>query len=398
MAKHALLAVNTDVTHDPRVRRQIDWLTSEGWVVDTLGLGEHPTDQVRDHFPLAPIAPWKKTFVGAGLIHTFVPFRARFRTLIQDRFPAEVLRRVHDGEYDLVLASDYHFVPWFGDTATFPADRKVAHVHLDLHEWFPPNLPTYVRGYQIIRPYHRWMRTFFSHPVVDSRSVAGATADFYVDEFGFERPLLVRNMPPREDLQPTPVDPARVELVHHGLASWIRGFREMVDAMPLVDERFHLTFMLNGPAEMIDELRAYIEPQKDRIEIVPPVPMRDLAKEINRFDVEVMFFPPVTENLMWTLPNKLYEAIQGRLALVTGPTLLMKQAVEEYGNGVVTDGWTPQALADAINTLTAENVTAYKRASAVAADTANSESEKYTFFRSIGFALDEPAGSAGSTR
>jgi glycosyltransferase involved in cell wall biosynthesis len=389
VTKHALLAVNTDVTHDPRVRRQIDWLTSEGWVVDTLGLGEHPTPQVRDHFALAPIPPWMKTFVGAGLIHSFVPFKRRFRMLIQDRFPAEAVGRVRDGQYDLVLVSDYHFVPWFGDTSVFPVDRKVAHVHLDLHEWFPPKLPTYVRGYQIIRPYHRWMRRFFAHPVVATRSVAGATADFYVDEFGFDRPILVRNMPPKEDLDPSPVDPERIELIHHGLASWIRGFREMVDAMPLVDERFHLTFMLNGPAEMIAELREYIEPQKDRIRIVPPVPMRDLAKEINPYDVEVMFFPPVTENLMWTLPNKLFEAIQGRLALVTGPTLLMKQAVEEFGNGVVTAGWAPEDLAAAINSLTPERIREFKLASDRAAETANSGSEKYTFFRSIGFPLDE---------
>ena len=389
MVRHALLAVNTDVTHDPRVRRQIDWLTSEGWVVDTLGLGEHPTDQVRDHFALAPVPNWMKTFVGAGVIHALVPYKRRFGLLIRRRFPAEATRRVRDGEYDLVLASDYHFVPWFGDTSTFPADRKVAHVHLDLHEWFPPNLPTYVRGYQIIRPYHRWMRRFFAHPVVDTRSVAGATAGFYVEEFGFDEPILVRNMPPREDLSPSPVDPERIELIHHGLASWIRGFREMVDAMPLVDERFVLTFMLNGPSEMIDELRAYIEPQKERIRIVPPVPMRALARSINPFDVEVMFFPPVTENLMWTLPNKLFEAIQGRLALVTGPTLLMQQAVEEYGNGVVTEGWTPRALADAINSLDAESVTRMKLASDVAAETANAEREKYTFFRSIGFPVED---------
>lgn len=392
MAKHALLAVNTDVTHDPRVRRQIDWLTSEGWVVDTLGLGDHPTPQVRDHFALAPVPKWMKTFVGAGLIHSLVPYKRRFRMLIQDRFPAEAKRRVHDGEYDLVLASDYHFVPWFGDPETFPPGRKVAHVHLDLHEWFPPDLPTYVRGYQIIRPYHRWMRTFFAHPVVDTRSVAGATAGFYVKEFGFEEPILVRNMPPREDLDPTPVDPERIELIHHGLASWIRGFREMVDAMPLIDERFVLTFMLNGPAEMIDELRAYIEPQKHRIRIVPPVPMRELAKSINPYDVEVMFFPPVTENLMWTLPNKLFEAIQGRLALVTGPTLLMKQAVEEFGNGVVTEGWSVEQLAAAINGLSAERIAELKLASDRAAETANAESEKFTFFRSIGFPIGDARG------
>jgi hypothetical protein len=34
VGKTALLAVQTDVTHDPRVRRQVDWLISDGWTVD----------------------------------------------------------------------------------------------------------------------------------------------------------------------------------------------------------------------------------------------------------------------------------------------------------------------------------------------------------------------------
>lgn len=388
MGKTALLAVQTDVTHDPRVRRQVDWLISDGWTVDTLGYGEHPAPEVRRHFPVAQPHGWQKSYAGAALAHLFVPFGRRFKLLTQSRFPAEVSRRVAAGEYDLVVLNDYHFIPWLNDRATFPRDRKVAHVHIDLHEYFPRDLPKIVTGWQLMRPYHRWVRRFIADPLVDTRSVAGATAELYAEEFGFAPPPLVRNMPPRENLEPSPVDPERIELIYHGLGSWIRGLRELVDAMREVDRRFVLTFMLTGVESAMDELPAYIADQSDRIRIVPPAPMRELARTINDYDVAVMFFPPRTQNLVYTLPNKLFEAVQGRLAIVTGPTKLMVQAVEEFGNGVVTAGWQPSDLAAAINGLTPERIAELKRASHAAAATANAEAERAVFLRSIGQSSD----------
>jgi glycosyltransferase involved in cell wall biosynthesis len=388
VGRSALLAVQTDVTHDPRVRRQIDWLTSDGWTVDTLGYGEHPAPEVREHFRVAPPRRWQKTYLGAALAHLFVPYRARFRLLTQSRFPPEISSKVAAGEYDLVLLNDYHFVPWLDDRAAFPRDRRVAHVHIDLHEYFPRDLPKIVTGWQLMRPYHRWMRRFIADDLVDTRSVAGATAELYAEEFGFEVPPLVRNMPPREDLEPSAVDPDRIELIYHGLGSWVRGLREMVDAMREVDRRFVLTFMLTGAESAMDELPAYIADQSDRIRLVPPVPMRELARAINSYDVAVMFFPPRTQNLVHTLPNKLFEAIQGRLAIVTGPTKLIGETVAQFGNGVVTAGWEPSDLAAAINGLTPETITELKQASHRAAATANAEAERAVFLRSIG----HPAG------
>ncbi len=388
MAKTALLAVQTDVTHDPRVRRQVDWLTSAGWTVDTLGYGEHPAPEVRRHFEVVRPHGWQKNYVAAALAHVFIPYGPRFKALTQSRFPAEVSQKVAAGEYDLIVLNDYHFIAWLNDRSVFPRDRNVAHVHIDLHEYFPRDLPTVMTGWQLMRPYHRWTRKFIADPLVQTRSVAGATSELYAEEFGFPPPPLVRNMPPREDLAPTPVDPERIELIHHGLGHWNRGIREMVDAMREVDERFVLTLMLAGQEAEMKEFPALIADQADRIRIVPPVPMRDLAREINAYDVAVMFFPPRTQNLVYTLPNKLFEAVQGRLAIVTGPTKLMVEAVQEFGNGVVTAGWEPADLAAAINSLTPESIAELKRASHAAAAVANAEQERAVFLRSIGHPAD----------
>jgi glycosyltransferase involved in cell wall biosynthesis len=382
--KKALVVVLADVENDPRVRRQIEWLTSEGWVVDSLGRGQHPTPKVRDHFAMAAPPRWTKTFIGLALIHTLLTYRARFRVQAESLFPPEVNARVKAGEYDVVILNDTHLLPWLSNRSTFRPGPPVTHVHIDLHEWFSADLPAGTRGAFLLQGYHRWTRNHIVHSVVNTRSVAGGTAELYVAEFGVEHPILVRNAPPFEDLHPTDVVPERIELIHHGLAAWPRGFRQMVDAMRLVEDRFRLTFMLAGSQKVIAELGEYIADQSDRITIVPPAAMVDLARTINPYDVEVMFFPPVTRNLETTLPNKLFEAVQGRLAVVIGPTKMMVDVVNEYGNGCVTDGWSPEELAATINTLTADDVVRMKAISHTMAPLLSAENEKKAFFRSFG--------------
>ncbi len=387
--KKALVVVLTDVSNDPRVRRQIDWLLSEGWTVDSLGLGTKPNVPIRDHFALKASPAWTKTFLGLAAIHSLLPYRARFWTLAESRFPKEVVSRVRGGEYDLIILNDTHLIPWLTNKKTFPPDAATAHVHIDLHEYFSAELSPDTRGRFLLEGYHRWGRAQIANPVVASRSVAGGTAELYMEEFDIPHPVLVRNCPPFIQQSPSTVNPRRMELIHHGIAGWARGFKQMVDAMRLVDERFVLTFMLAGSERVIAELRAYASDLPERIKFVPPVPMVDLAAEVNKYDVEVMFFPPTTINLELTLPNKLFEAVQGRLGVVIGPTKMMVQVVEECGNGLVTPDWSAEALASTINSLTAEEIVRMKDASHAAAPIFNAEAEKANFLASLGNAVSE---------
>jgi len=266
---------------------------------------------------------------------------------------------------------------------TFPPSATAAHIHLDIHEYFPHDIPLVTRGRFLMNGFYRWGRKLIGHPLIASRSVAAGMADQYAKEFDIPRPLLVRNCPPHIEQVPSPVNPERIELIHHGIAAWQRGFKEMVDAMRLVDDRFLLTFMLAGNARIITELKDYIGDQKDRIFVVPPVPMATLSAEVNKYDAEVMFFPPRTQNAVFGLPNKIFEAIQGRLALVIGPTALMVDIVEEAGNGVISHDWSAEALAEAINSLTAENIVAMKEASHRVAPLYSADKEKEVFFQSF---------------
>ncbi|MBB5632660.1 glycosyltransferase involved in cell wall biosynthesis [Cryobacterium mesophilum] len=383
-SKTALLISYSDLFSDPRVRLQIEWLASDGWAVDTLGLGRHPSPSVREHFALGPLASWTKSLWGRLITYGVLPRAARFRHLMAERIPREVLDRVGSSEYDLIVFEDYDFLPLLTMSHIFPPTARRGRIHLDLHEYRDPRLPLVSIRRVLGDRYYRWRRSLIGHPTIDSRTtVATRLADMYARDFGFTLPVIVRNIPPFIAQNPRPVEPDRIRLVYHGMASWSRGLRQIVDALPSIDDRFTMTFILTDVPHVVAELTALTAPLEGRVQILPAIPMTEISATINEYDLEVMFFPPTTPNLRFALPNKLFEAIQGRLGLVIGDSPMMAEIVREYGNGVVIEGWSAQDLARTIGDLTVEDVTRFKQASDRAAHDLNAEAEGSIFLAAI---------------
>lgn len=375
--KVALLLSYSDIETDPRLRRQIDWLSGAGWIVDTVGLGGHPSTAVRAHHRLDDLKPWVASMVGSVLIYTLLPGAAQFRRVLLDRIPAEVRARVAADEYALIVLNEYEFIPWVGDRSFA---SSTAHVHLDMHEHRAPRREGTTRWHRLTDRYYRWARHFIGHPRFDSRStVASGIARLYEDEFALPPFSIIRNAPAFEDQRPTPVDPQRIRLLFHGMASWARGFDEILEAMSLLDDRFTLTFMLAPNRNVIEELRERVRDAGDRIRIVPPSPMREIARRINEYDLEIIFYPSRSTNTVLALPNKIFEAVQGRLGLIIGESPMLREVVETYGNGVVVRGWTGADLARELGALDAAAIDRLKLASEAAARDLNAEHEGRVF-------------------
>jgi len=383
--KRALVISFSKLKSDPRVRKQIDWLTDSGWTVDTLGLGELPSARVADHFELGEQAAWVKSRIGAVFVYLLLPRTRRFALLAGNRIPAEAGRRVSDGEYSLILFNDFELIGWTKNHRVFTPAARRAHIHLDLHEYRDPRLPLTSAWRVVTSDYYRWLRRLIGDPLFTSRStVASRLAEFYAEDFGFATPAIVRNCPPFVDQNPSPVDPKNIKLVFHGMASWARGLRDICDALRMLDERFSVTFMLTPNRNVIAEVEEYARDLGDRVRFVPPVPMRDVSSTLNEYDLEIMFYQPESRNLEFSLPNKFFEAIQGRLGLVIGKSPMMSEIVSEFENGVIVDGWSTKDLADTLSSLTSERITALKSASHRAAVAINAETERSAFLESIG--------------
>lgn len=382
--KSALVIVFSEAQNDPRVRHQITWLVKDGWTVDTIGWGGLPSPEVNEHFDLLPQRTWVQSKWGAALTYSVLPRRVMFRLVTSDRIPKAARVKLRDGVYDLIVFDDYDFLPIIKDPAIFSPATSGAHVHLDIHEYRDPSRPNSSVWRFLARRLYLWQRELIGDPGIGTRTtVASRIAELYSRDFGIDKPVVVRNCPPYEAQHPSDLEEGRIRLVYHGLASASRGLTEMIEAIGQLDNRFTLTFMLTGDRAFQEKLRVLAEPLGERVTFVPPVPMPQIAAEINKYDLEVMFFKPLTANLEFALPNKLFEAVQGRLGLVIGQSPMMVEVVNEFNNGVVVGDWTMESLIASLNSLTGQEILTLKQNSHEAAYQLSAESEGTVFLRAI---------------
>jgi hypothetical protein len=153
---------------------------------------------------------------------------------------------------------------------------------------------------------------------------------------------------------------AVVRCVHHGGAMPGRKLEMMIEAIALLDGRFSLDFML------MPTTPGYLEILKRRAAGIPyiafrdPVPMPDIVPSISRYDMRLFLLEPNTFNHRHTLPNKLFEFIQARLAVAVGPSPDMAELMREHAIGVVSDDFTPQSFAAMLKRLRPEDIDRFK--------------------------------------
>lgn len=361
------------VGNDARVTNQIRWLEAAGYRVDVLSRGpEHP-DATGRKFRIGYPPLWRRV-----AMHALLGSRARFRRLVEKHMPTSELA---GQKYDMVIVNDLHLLPWVVKAVPALTDGPVI---LDLHEVYSGNGTSLVYKL-LIAPYDDWLLTFITSPVFTKHlTVAEGIADLYRDQYGLARPGVIRNVAPYEKLEPSPVDPDHIVLVHHGYAAVERGIDIMLDASLLLEPRFKLVLMVLGDDRSLAPLRQHPAIAAGRVEFREPVGVTEVARALNGYDLELIFFPPRFSNNIYALPNKFFEAVQGRLGIVIGESPEIVGFVRDHGLGIVVDGWTGADLASALNKLSADDIAAMKQASNHAALELSTTGEGPRFLAEIG--------------
>ena len=191
-------------------------------------------------------------------------------------------------------------------------------------------------------------------------TVSHGIAEEFAREFG-ARVQVLPNTPPFFDLAPQPVDERRIRLVHHGDANPSRKLERIIEAMRHLDDRFTLDFYLmrNHHEKHFQQLVALARGD-DRIRFLPPVPMASLPRTLNEYDVGVYLLDPTSFNNRYALPNKFFEFVQGRIAVVVGPSPEMASLVDRYRLGRVTQDFSPQALARTLSSMSPKLLEEFK--------------------------------------
>lgn len=360
MKKSVLLLCFSPLRRDPRVLRQLKIL-SEEYSVSTCGFGPAP-DGVDEHYeiPSTKSGWWPKELRYAGAYLVSRNFGTFYRHEPRVRY---VLENVPQGQFDIIIANDVNTVP----LAQLLKPR--GGVHADLHEW-EPRLPGNGLNWRIMGlPYSRWHLRRVKE-VASVTTVAHGLAQAYRRRYGISAEVVTNAADYFEASPGTVGRPLR--MVHSGGSNPSRRLDLMVDAMRGV-EGATLEFMLmptgDGAVEALQEYAADVP----NVTFRDPVPYNQLVETLSAYDVGLFLLPPTNYNYEMALPNKLFEYVQARLAIVISPSPEMARIVKEHELGLVAEDFSAEAFRTALESLTQESVQKFKENSHKAARELSSE-------------------------
>ena len=325
------------IASDSRVLRQIQSLSSE-YAVATIGYGPSP-ESASAHLEIYTASSFLKPYALTLLL------LRRFDRFYDLWFSRNLIRNyITKFNIRCIILND--------STAWPLADLFDSNIVIaDAHEFTPAELSDNLAWRILLRPFKLWCSNFV-HLSRFRFCVDPYLCDLWL-KFSGLRFTLLRNAAPYYDAalnsRATSHYPLRV--LHHGIAHSSRRIECMIQAIGLAGNRFKGEFLLVGSNKRYIKYLAGLASSLGSV-VLPPVPQHELISVSSHYDAAIISIFPSNLNYLYCLPNKLFQCIQARLPVVTGPTPSIAFIVQHYQIGLVAKDFTPEALANALQLLT----------------------------------------------
>ena len=368
--KKILVISFSDLNHDARVARQIDFIKDQYSVTAICYQGKP-----NNGYEIIPIR--KTTFtLSHKLVSSFFLLTRLFKKAYSLLYHVEpLIQNLDKKQFDLIIANDVESLP-----LAFSL-KGSAKIIFDAHEYAPRHFEDRLTWRIFFQPLNIYLCKKYI-PLVDAMTTVGkGLANEYYKNFGV-MPQIITNATWYKELSPSSSNSNKIRLIHHGGSTPSRKLELMIEMMKHLDDRFTLDLMLIVPQLASSKTAGYIDYLKHlaasdpRIRFLPALKSEDLVEFLNQYDIGVFLLPPTNFNYANTLPNKLFDFIQARLAIAIGPTPEMADIVNQYNIGVVSEDFTPQSLAKKLEDLTIESAASYKLNSSKAAKELTAEKNR----------------------
>ncbi|MBL7870509.1 MAG: hypothetical protein JNM78_02770 [Cyclobacteriaceae bacterium] len=368
--KKILILVFSDLNHDARVVRQINFLNDK--YTTTVVCFDAPTNLNVEVIRIKRIKP---RLIQKAITSFFLLTRL-FENAFQTLYDSPSLRiQLKQREFDLIIANDIECLP------LAMRIKKSEKILFDAHEFAPRHFEDKLVWRVFFQRFNQYLCKKYL-PLTDAMLTVGEGLAKEYHKFYPVNPIILTNANYYADLKPLPVDSKSIKLIHHGAANPSRQLEIMIEMMDYVDERFTLDLMLLTPSIANKKTRGYLKTLKkqiqknSRIKIIDPVKSDQVVPHIHKYDMGIFLLPPINFNYANTLPNKFFDYVQARLAIAIGPTPEMAKLVKQYNLGIVSDDFTAPSLAKKINSLSDKEISSYKENANQAADVLSAEKNK----------------------
>jgi len=350
---------------DARVLREVREL-SRFADVTSAAFGPSPVEGV-EHIELRDKAPYVGgLWARARYILAFVAgaFGGITRRSPRDADAAALLAGM---EWDVIIANDVTSL------ALAARLRSAQGFIADLHEYSPRQAEESLLFRLTEARYFTWLLRTYLPRAAATITVSEGIADEYRRNFGVDC-AVVTNAAEFVELTPGEVG-GTLRVVHSAAPSAARRIEVMIDAVIATHTPMTLDlFLVDNGSTYLGTLRERIR-ATDRVKIHAAVPQTELIQTLSKYDIGVHLLPPINFNHKWALPNKIFDYVQARLAVIIGPSPEMQRIVGQFGLGAVAEDFTVSALTRVFDSIDASKVWAWKVASDEAARTLSAEEQ-----------------------
>ncbi len=330
--KKIIVSVITDLATDQRVIRICTTLQNIGFDVHVIAR------QLRNSLPLENYA-----FAASRIRCSFTKGTAQYA-----EFMTKLFFRLLFTKGDYLLANDLDtLLPSY-----LVSKLKSKYLFYDTHEYFT-GVPELANS-PAKRKIWKKLEDFLFPKLKTVYTVNDSVKNEYQNEYHL--PIsVVRNVPVTKTIITAPLPDnwkGKIILLAQGAGlNEGRSCIEMIDALPLLDECFHLVFIGGGTAwEMLKQRRQelHLEHRIDMMERMLPsqlktyTPLAHLGISLDSF---------TDKNCLFNLPNKVFDYIHAGVPLFATAIPEIKYIVDQYQCGICITDTSPKAIAERITAL-----------------------------------------------
>ena len=373
--KYSIVLTSANPLNNPRPKRIIEHLIGIGYKCDVIGAsckGNKESFDISNYYALkintrsTIKSNIKLLNHGLALILYYVLYaltkNTKLISLIHKRKykVPHYFKKNNKTSYKVIICENLELLP-------FAHSKKKSYTKLifDAREYYPKQFEDRLAFRLLEGPQNATICRKYLPKCDYVLTVSQGLATEYKREFGIN-PILLRSTPVYHEIQVSETNYDEIKLVHHGVANTNRNLHNLIDIVNNLDSRFSLDLYLGGKSREISRLKSLIK-DNVRIRVLNHVPFDEIIPTLSNYDIGLAYYYPTGFNIKHALPNKFFEFIQARLAVLTGPSPDMKDLLDKYGCGFVSEKFSNQSVINLLNNLSVEQIDEAKRASDEAA-------------------------------
>lgn len=380
MKKHILILAAANISTCPRPMRILEALKDEikqgKYEVSVMGIDNEDGSAMPKIPHIATFSyPYakKRNFFGELRLWLDVMCRRWDRlSFIKNRLVVKEHIKTH--RYDVIICHDLLLLPALFAGLDSKSNRQEAQstrVIFDAREFYPLQNTSSLRWRLLFKAFNTYLCKTYAKRADRIFSVSPRFCELYKTHFGLKAELLLSLPPPQYNLSPKPINPQKVKILYHGALNKNRDIHKIIYLCQKLDERFCMDFIFTGGTKpyrkKIESAILSLQKQGYNVRVLPAVSLEQIVPFGNDYDIGFIYIPQHNHNLLATIPNKFFEYIQSRLALLLPPIESLQSITEKYDNAIISHDFSLDSMAQALNALSIDEIMRKKQSSHTAA-------------------------------